>query len=99
MITEIKLEEGVAEPLKPGQIYQLRIDEAGKLVENPAVVWSVIGGLDSKTRITQQGVLHVAVNETAAELVVSARPVDVVTGSKNKKLTATPAPRIFEVKA
>lgn len=99
VITEIKLEDGVVEPLKPGQIYQLRIDEAGKLVENPAVVWSVIGGSDSKTRITQQGVLHVAVNETAAELAVSARPVDVVAGSKTKKLVNAPAPRIFEVKA
>ena len=57
--------------LKPGDIAAYSAAGVGT-AENKSVVWSVSGNNSNKTYITNYGVLHIGIDETAADIIVKA---------------------------
>lgn len=75
--------------LSPGASLQLSAAVAGTGIVNHGVQWTVTGGAASGTTVTNGGYLHVAANETAKTLTVTATSIQDGTKTGKSAITVT----------
>ena len=75
--------------LSKGADLQLSAAVVGTGIVNQGVQWTVTGGAASGTTVTNGGYLHVAANETAKTLTVTATPIQDGTKTGESTITVT----------